>query len=243
MPFIREDERATLLYRRREEWTRTGKVGCIGSYITGQHQAVRRTDLSRVQVACLHLQSLEQTNKPLSVVISCLRRGPNCRKSRAMPTSASRALKNLSMSKMGVAHMGHENLQREREIQRQRRYPSEYPRQDEGHTKRRRQKKEHAWALTCRASTSRGSTAGAWCGRSGAPTSPSANRTGTALHQQQQQRSPTVSCGGRAQGADSMRPHLVADGAVVLHRVLDAAVPVAKGRRVAGSCVYIWLVM
>jgi hypothetical protein len=72
--------------------------------------AVRRTDLSRVQVACLHLQSLEQTNKPLSVVISCLRRGPNCRKSRAMPTSASRALKNLSMSKMGVAHMGHENL-------------------------------------------------------------------------------------------------------------------------------------
>lgn len=28
---------------------------------------------------------------------------------------------------------------------------------------------------------------------------------------------------------------LVADGAVVLHRVLDAAVPVAKGRRVAGS--------
>lgn len=58
---------------------------------------------------------MEQTNKPLSVVISCLRRGPNCRKSRAMPTSASRALKNLSMSKMGVAHMGHENLQRERE--------------------------------------------------------------------------------------------------------------------------------
>jgi hypothetical protein len=136
--------------------------------------------------------------------------------------------------------------------QRQRRYPSEYPRQDEGHTKRRRQKKVHAWALTCRASTSRGSTAGAWCGRSGAPTSPSANRTGTALHQQQQQRSPTVSCGGRAQGADSMRPHLVADGAVVLHRVLDAAVPVAKGRRVAGSCVCkqkkkqqddVWLVM
>lgn len=58
-------------------------------------------------------------------------------------------------------------------------------------------------------------------------------------------------CGGRAQGADSMRPHLVADGAVVLHRVLDAAVPVAKGRRVAGSCVCkekkqqddVWLVM
>jgi len=35
----------------------------------------------------------------------------------------------------------------------------------------------------------------------------------------------------------AQQPHLVADGAVVLHRVLDAAVLVAQGRRVAGSCV------
>ena len=46
----------------------------------------------------------------------------------------------------------------------------------------------------------------------------------------------------RFQQTEKARPvghtltHLVADGAVVLHRVLDAAVLVAQGGRVARSC-------
>jgi len=40
-----------------------------------------------------------------------------------------------------------------------------------------------------------------------------------------------------AEQKQEKKAHLVADGAVVLHRVLDAAVLVAQGRRVAGSCV------
>lgn len=159
-----------------------------------------------------------------------------------MPTSASRALKNLSMSKMGVAHMGHENLQRERE-----RYTapaslsiriSEARRRPPHETEEATERACMGAYLSCFNISWKHSRCMVWPQRSTDVSLSESNRYCLAATAAAEVSNGELrTCGGRAQGADSMRPHLVADGAVVLHRVLDAAVPIAKGRRVAGSYV------